>query len=102
MAKKSSIGGSSSSIFDIISRVDDSAEVLAESKSAVIKDYIDTGSYILNAAMTGSVFKGAPTGRVVTLSGDPGCLEKSEKIEIYIINGLSKHHERFDENKMQK
>ena len=73
MAKKSSIGGSSSSIFDIISSVDNSAEVLAESKGAVIKDYIDTGSYILNAAMTGSVFKGAPTGRVVTLSGPAGC-----------------------------
>lgn len=100
MAKKSSIGGSSSSIFDIISKVDNSAEILAESKGAVIKDYIDTGSYILNAAMTGSLFKGAPTGRVVTLSGEPGCLEKNEKVEIYIIKGVSQHHERIEENKM--
>lgn len=71
MAKKV-MGAASGSIFDIVSSVDKTAEVLSESKTAVIKDYIDTGSYILNAALTGSLFKGAPTGRVVTLSGEPG------------------------------
>lgn len=73
MAKKSnsSIGGSGS-IFDILNEVDNNAEVLSESKTAVIKDYIDTGSYILNACISGSLFKGVPTGRVITLSGEPG------------------------------
>lgn len=72
MAKKSSntIGGAGS-IFDILKKVDNSAEVLSESKSAVIKDYIDTGSYILNACITGSLFKGVPSGRVTLISGMP-------------------------------
>lgn len=76
MAKKSSIGSSESktenSIFDIIKSVDDSAEIMAESKTARINDYIHTGSYILNACMTGSLFRGIPTGRVTTFAGAPG------------------------------
>lgn len=74
MAKKnnSTVGGSGS-IFDIMSKVDNTAEVLSESKTAVIKDYISTGSYILNAAISGSLFKGAPSGRVLTLYGPAGC-----------------------------
>jgi len=75
MAKKSSIdstGGSRTSAFDLIKSFDKSAEILSESKMAVIKDYINTGNYMLNAAMTGSLFRGVPTGRVLTLAGDPG------------------------------
>lgn len=71
MAKKT-INTKTDSIFDLVSSIDESAEILAESKTAVISDYIDTGSYILNAAMTGSMFKGAPCGRVLTLAGAPG------------------------------
>lgn len=93
MAKKT-INTKTDSIFDLVSSIDESAEILAESKTAVISDYIDTGSYILNAAMTGSMFKGAPCGRVLTLAGAPGCLEKNEKVEIYIINGVSTNHEK--------
>lgn len=76
MVKKSSISTNdtdSNSIFNLISSIDDSAEILAESTTAVIKDYIDTGNYILNAAMTGSLFKGVPAGRIVTLAGESGC-----------------------------
>lgn len=70
--KKASTEVEGDSIFDIISSIDDSAEILSESKTAVINDYIDTGSYILNAAMTGSIFKGVPTGRCLVLAGEPG------------------------------
>lgn len=73
MAKKSASGGNASgnaSVFDLIKSFDDSAEILSESKSAVISDYISTGNYMLNACMTGSIFRGAPTGRVVTLVGE--------------------------------
>ena len=75
MAKKTSSVGPSqkkTSVFDIISKFDKSAEVLGESKTAVISDYIDTGSYILNAAISGSLFKGVPAGRCTVLAGDPG------------------------------
>jgi len=74
MAKKSSTesSGKGTSAFDLIKSFDNSAEILADSKMAVIKDYINTGNYMLNACMTGSLFKGVPTGRVLTLAGDPG------------------------------
>ena len=75
MAKKASIGTSenSNSIFDIIKSVDKSAEILSQCDTAVIKDYIDSGNYILNACLTGSLFKGMPAGRVLTLAGSSGC-----------------------------
>lgn len=75
MVKKKgmSVTDTGNSVFDLINSIDDSAEIIAESKTAVIADYIDTGSYILNAAMTGSLFKGVPTGRVTTLAGPSGC-----------------------------
>ena len=72
MAKKSTTSTSSGSIFDIIQSVDKGVEIIEESAGAQINDYISTGSYILNACITGSVFKGIPAGRVVTLAGDPG------------------------------
>ena len=72
MAKKSTTSTSSGSIFDIIQSVDKGVEIIEESAGAQINDYISTGSYILNACITGSLFKGIPCGRVVTLAGNPG------------------------------
>ena len=72
MAKKNSTAATSGSIFDIINSVDNGCELIEQSAGAQINDYISTGSLILNACMTGSLFKGIPAGRVVTLAGDPG------------------------------
>lgn len=73
MAKKTiSTESAGDSIFDLIKSVDNSAEILSESSNAIIEDYIDTGCYILNACMTGSLFKGIPSGRVLCLAGAPG------------------------------
>ena len=46
MAKKTTNKSYGGSIFDIVKSFDDSAEILGKSKTAVINDYIDTGSYI--------------------------------------------------------
>ena len=72
MGKKNLGKSSGGSIFDIVKSVDDSAEILSESKTSVINDYIDTGSYILNACICGSLFRGVPSGRCTVLAGDPG------------------------------
>lgn len=73
MAKKETFNvKEGDSIFDLVKSVDDSAEILAESTTATIDDYINTGSYILNACLTGSLFKGIPSGRVLCLAGAPG------------------------------
>lgn len=70
MAKKSSTA--SGSIFDILTSIDSGAEIIEQSATAVIKDWISTGSYVLNAAISGSMMKGIPTGRTVLLGGAPG------------------------------
>lgn len=71
MAKKNT-NVTTGSIFDIINSVDNGCELIEESAGAQINDYISTGSLILNACVTGSLFKGIPTGRVTTLAGEPG------------------------------
>ena len=60
------------SAFDIIKKIDDSAMIVAENENAEVKEFIGTGSYILNACITGSILKGIPSGRMTVLSGDPG------------------------------
>jgi RecA/RadA recombinase len=72
MAKKAKVESVSGSIFDIINSVDDGCEIIEKSAGAHINEYISTGSYILNAAISGSMFKGIPCGRVTTLAGAPG------------------------------
>ena len=44
--------------------------VASEGTVSRITDYISTGNYMLNACMTGSIFKGIPANRATCLSGD--------------------------------
>lgn len=62
----------SSDILSMISSFDDKSEILDEAKASKIKEYIGTGSFILNAAMTGSIYGGIPSGRVVSFAGEAG------------------------------
>lgn len=46
----------------------------------------DTGSYILNAALCGSLFGGAPNNKIIGFAGDPAtgkCARGSQKIVIF-------------------
>lgn len=73
MAKKTNTGGAAKgSLLDMIMKFDNTVEVLSESKYSIIREYISTGNYIVNAAATGSLFGGVPTGRVFTLAGEEG------------------------------
>lgn len=72
MAKKVLNDGELPSLFDTIKKIDESAEIIADSAYSNIKEWIPTGSYILNAAMSGDLFKAIPTGRVVTFAGSSG------------------------------
>ncbi len=75
MAKKKEVlseGTGLPSVFDLVKKVDDSVEIIAESAYSNIQSWIPTGSYILNAAMSGDLFKGIPSGRVITFEGDSG------------------------------
>lgn len=75
MAKKKEVlsdGTSLPSVFDLVKSVDNSAEIIAESAYSNISDWISTGNYILNAALSGDLFNGIAVGRVTVLEGDPG------------------------------
>ena len=45
--------------------------IVSEGCISDITEYIPTGNYILNAAVTGSVFQGIPNNRITSISGDP-------------------------------
>ena len=59
--------------FKMLQKIDENVEIIEDSAYSNIDDWISSGNYILNACVSGSMFKGiAPCGRVTTLSGDPG------------------------------
>lgn len=60
------------SVFDLIKSFDDSAEIIADSAYSNIKEWIPSGNYILNACMSGDLFKGLPSGRTISLIGEEG------------------------------
>ena len=76
MAKKTKstedFEGGIGSLMSLVSSVDDSAEIIADSAYSNIQEWISTGNYILNACMSGDIYKAVPTGRIVTFSGTSG------------------------------
>lgn len=75
MAKKATVKkeGQLPDPFKMLQKIDNNVEIIEESAYSNIDDWIPSGNYILNACVSGSMFRGfAPCGRVTTLSGDPG------------------------------
>ena len=59
-------------IADILSSIDDItpySTFLSESKTSAVNEWIDTGSMVLNALISGSLYGGVPRGRVVQFAG---------------------------------
>ena len=54
---------------DDLDDINPDASTLSESSLSFVNDWIDTGCYALNAIISGSVFKGIPSGRVSGLYG---------------------------------
>ena len=99
MAKKKEVEqGELMSVFDLVKNVDDSAEIIAESAYSNILEWISLGNYILNACCSGNIYGGVPAGRITTLYGPTSCLQKNEKINIYIMkHNTEKTHNIYDE-----
>jgi len=85
MAKKvTSMSQSSfSDLNDILNKVSPNGDMLIDSPFCKIDEYIGTGSYILNAALSGSLFGGLPNRRSLALAGEEGCLVGEELVRIY-------------------
>ncbi len=59
-------------LFKTLNKMDNTVEILESSAYSNIDNWISTGNYILNACLSGDLFKGIPTGRVTTLAGSSG------------------------------
>lgn len=59
--------------FSILDGLNDEASILDESALSIVNSFVNTGNYGLNAAISGSLYGGIPSGRVVVLAGPSGC-----------------------------
>jgi recombination protein RecA len=60
-------------IFEAVDALNADATMLSEDNSlSIVGDWIDTGSYALNAIFSGSLHKGIPVGRITGFSGPSG------------------------------
>lgn len=58
------------SVLDELDKVNPFATYLDNASLSLVKGWIDTGSYVLNAIISGSVHGGIPKGRVTMLAGE--------------------------------
>lgn len=77
-----------------LSEVNPLGSTMDESTFSEITDYIHTGNYLLNACLTGSLFKGVPNNRSLALSGESGVgktflllniIREAQKKDYYVI-----------------
>lgn len=98
MAKKKVVAAKEGQLpdpFEMMKAIDDKVEIAAES-STNIAEWISTGNYMLNACISGSLFGGVPSGKIISLIGESGCMPGDEKIEIYRFRNknIKQHHDR--------
>jgi len=67
-----------------MTKVDSLGSMMTENTFSKIDEWIGTGNYLLNAHISGSMFKGIPNSRSVMLSGESGCLHPDAEVEVFI------------------
>ena len=61
----------SSFLKDIVKEIDnDYAGLLSEGGVGDIESFVDTGSYIFNALVSGSIYGGVPSNKITALAGE--------------------------------
>ena len=78
---------------DSINTINPYASYLNESTLSSVEDWIDTGSMVLNAIISGSLYKGVPKGRVVQLAGPSQCLTKNQTLTVYRMRSIIRSSE---------
>jgi len=61
------------SIFEEVDVMNVDSALLSEHSLSLVDEWIDTGSLALNAIISGSMFRGMPSGRVIGITGPSGC-----------------------------
>jgi len=92
MAKKVKITGTSSfsDLNNFLNTIAPDGEMIDINPIAKIDEWISTGSYILNAALSGSIFGGMPNRRSLGLAGEEGAGKTFIALSI-IRNAINKH-----------
>jgi len=83
-----------------LSKIDgfEMGSVLETNEFSEVSEWIPTGNYLFNAQLSGSLFGGVANNRSLGLAGDPGCLQKDQKVRIYKMRSdLKSNHERIIE-----
>lgn len=61
-----------SSILSRLKKMNPDAALISESAFGEIKEWIPTGNYALNCQISGSIYKGIPSNRIIGISGPSG------------------------------
>lgn len=67
------IDGSIEDAFAVLDRLNSSATFLNSNSLSTVSEWIDTGSYALNAIISGSLYGGVPMGRLTAFIGAESC-----------------------------
>ena len=71
-----------------MSKIDSLGSKMSVNQYSKIDEWIGTGNYLLNAQISGSIFKGIPNSRSIVFSGVSGCLHPSSKINVYVSDEI--------------
>jgi len=92
-----------------MSKIDKLGSIITENEFSKIGEWISTGNYLLNAQISGSLFKGVPSNRAVLFAGESGTgktfltlnvVREAQKMGYYVIYGDSET--AIDEDLMVK
>lgn len=81
-----------------MSKVDSLGSIITENEFSKINEWIGTGNYVLNAQISGSLFKGVPANRGIVFAGESGTgktflslnvVREAQKMGYYVIYGDS-------------
>jgi RecA/RadA recombinase len=81
-----------------MSKIDPLGSVITENEFSKINEWIGTGNFLLNAQISGSLFKGVPANRGVVFAGESGTgktfltlnvVREAQKMGYYVIYGDS-------------
>jgi RecA/RadA recombinase len=67
-----SVKSAKGSILSRLKKLNPDAALISESAFSDIKEWIPTGNYALNCQISGSLFKGIPSNRIIGISGPSG------------------------------
>lgn len=99
---KSSVASKGFSFMDLdkeLSKINgfETGSILATNNFSEVDEWISTGNYLLNAQIAGTLFGGIPNTRSLGVMGDPGCLQKNEKVKIYKLKSNVAYERKFVE-----